>query len=218
MMLNYFMFETRLMLKNMGDIFMPMMFFIASIVIMPFTMNPDAHILHDIASSLIWTALLLSCFLSSDKIFIFDINDGFIDKYPLINIPIQGIFFIKIIVFSLLRIIPIIMILPVIGVLFGLNISEIIRIMIMVIISFPAVTFFAGLGALLSAVLNQGGFFIFMIIFPLILPAIIFGAAGCDIQTPLVNVFKLPLAFSLFSCLMTTILSPFIFKILHQEQ
>ena len=217
-MMEYFKFELTLQCKKMGDILLPALFFLITILIMPFTIKPETELLREMVVGLVWTALILSSFLSSEKLFGDDIHDGYVDRYRDFSLPLEMIFFIKSLVFSIVRLIPLIVILPIIGILFHLSYQEILRIIIMLLISAPGLLFFSAFGALLSAGLRNAGLMVFILILPLILPAIIFGASGCDIQKMLRDVIHLPLAFSLFSIVLTTSFSGYLIKIIYAER
>lgn len=217
-MIEYFKFELNLQCKKMGDILLPALFFLITMIIMPFTVRPESEFLREVAIGLIWTSLILSTFLSSERLFGDDIHDGYIDRYKDLSLPLESIFFIKSLVFAIIRLVPLIIILPLIGLLFHLSFSEIIRIIIMLLVAAPGLLFFSAFGALLSAGLRNAGLMVFILILPLILPAIIFGASGCDIEKMLNDVFKLPLAFSLFSVVLTTSFSGYLIKIIYAER
>jgi len=217
-MIEYFKFELNLQCKKMGDILLPALFFLITIIIMPFTVRPETDLLREIVVGLIWTALILSTFLSSERLFGDDIHDGYIDRYKDLSLPLEVIFFIKSLVFAIIRLAPLIMVLPIVGLLFHLSFLEVMRIIVMLLIAAPGLLFFSAFGALLSAGLRSVGLMVFILILPLILPAIIFGASGCDIEKMLSDVFKLPLAFSLFSVVLTTSFSGYLIKIIYSER
>ena len=88
----------------------------------------------------------------------------------------------------------------------------------MLIISSPGLLFFSAFGALLSVGLRNSGLVVFVLMLPLVLPAIIFGAAGCNTNELLSDAYKLPLAFSLFSVIVTTGFSGYLLKIICAER
>ena len=217
-MIEYFKFELNLQYKKIGDIILPAVFFLITIIIMPFTIKPEVEFLREIVVGLVWTALILSTFLSSERLFGDDMADGYIDRYINFSLPYEMIFFIKALIFCLVRILPLVIILPIVAILFHLSWAEIVRMIIMLCISAPGLLFFSAFGALLSLGLRNSGLIVFVLILPLILPAIIFGASGCDIEKMLGDVVKLPLAFSMFSVILTTSFSGYLLKVIYSER
>lgn len=210
-----FMFECAVNVKRKKDIFLFIFFFLSICFIFPLTMHPNTMLLRTIFGGVIWAALLLSSFISVDKLFYDDVQDGFIDRYVQFPVPEEAIFFIKAFCFTLFRLVSLTVILPFIALLYHISLEEIVRIIIIINISAPAILFFGAFAALLTAHLQTATMIIFILTFPLILPAIIFGAGSILSDAPLWSLIKLPLAFSLFSCSITILLSRPLIKLLH---
>ncbi|MEM6603387.1 MAG: heme exporter protein CcmB [Pseudomonadota bacterium] len=214
-MLDYFKFELICALRKKADLLLPIFFFLTIAIIVPFTTHPDSASLQNFAVSLIWVSLLLTVFLSVGRLFTDDLQDGFADRYKLIPIPEEAIFLVKVLILILTRLIPLTFIVPFYGLFYMLSMTDILRIIIMLWISSPALMFFTAFGALLCVELKQSGIYIFILILPLMIPALIFGAAGCDSAVALSKAIQLPAAFSLFAALLCTIFSRPLFHILH---
>lgn len=214
-MLTYFLYELKIQSRYASHLIVPILFFLGGLILFPFTVAPQLIDLTSVSIGLVWTVLLLSCFIAPDGFFLEDKNSAFMMRFPFFTIPLEGIFLVKALVFLLVRIFPLIIIMPIIGLLFHWSPEQIIRMMIMVLISSPALVFFSLFGGLLAVALGQSGHWIFMMIFPLIIPILIFGASGCDLQKSLIDVIYFPLAFSGFSIFITMIASHFIFKVIY---
>lgn len=210
-------FEMIVHLKNIKDIILFCFFFLSICFIFPFTLSPEPEILRNIFPGVIWTALLLSSFISLNRLFQDDIEEGFSDRYMQLNLPNEALFFIKAVVFSFSRMLPLAFMIPFIGLLYTISLENMIDAVVVMMISAPSILFFGAFSALLTVYLKTAGIMIFILTFPLILPAVIFSAGGMLADYSLWDKLFLPLSFSLFSCSITTLLSPLLMTLLHEE-
>lgn len=192
-----------------------LLYFFLTIIIMPFTLKIDTYTITHLAPTMIWVAIVPAILTASSRIFSDDIEDGFIDRYQLMNIAFEYIFVIKILVLYLFVIVPALCIIPIIAVLFSLSFDTTIKLLIGLLCAMPSVAFFTGFGALLAVHGKMGHILTFVIVIPLIIPAIILGAGLVYTTEPLIIAIKLPIIFSLIAILITVPASGFLYKELY---
>jgi heme exporter protein B len=199
-------------------VFGGVLYFLLTLMIMPFTLKiANGNITH-IAPTMIWVAIIPAILTASSRIFSDDCDDGFIDRYALMNLSWCFIFIIKIIVLFLFVIIPALCIMPILSILFSLPFDTTVKLMVGLVCSIPAVAFFTGFGALLSVHGKIGHIITFVIVTPLIIPAIILGAGVVYTTEPLIIAVKLPIAFSLIAILITVPAGGFLYKQLYEDR
>lgn len=195
-----------------------MLYFLLTLIIIPFSCKISNTPIHTIAPTMIWVAIIPAILTASNRIFSDDLDDGFFERFPLMNISFAFIFIIKIIVLWLCVIIPALATLPVLSLLFDISQTVTYKIFIGLICGLPAIAFFTGFGTLLSLHSKLGHILTFAIVIPLIIPAIILGAGIVYATAPLMQTIKLPIIFSLMSVLMTVPASSFLYRELYVDR
>lgn len=191
------------------------MCFLLILLVMPFTLEASRYDLSTLGVMMIWVAIIPAILLGSNFLFSSDLEDGFFDRYLMMNISFEWIFLIKICVLFISIIIPLLCSLPLAIILFSIHLEYAYKLLIGLLVSLPAITFFTGFSALLSLHTKMGHILTFVITIPLIIPSIIFGAGIVYVDTPIIDAIKLPLIFSLLSILMTVPASGFLYKELY---
>ena len=172
------------------------LFFLMLIVFFPLTLPVNSNILRIVAPGLIWVGVLLSLFLSSEKLFKQDYEDGIIEQWFVSPYPITIMVLAKISIHWLVNIIPVLLISPFMAILFKLSIYEIF------ILGSPAIVALCALSAGFSSGLKQKGVVMALILLPLAIPILILGS-GSIMQgmhgEPVLGFLALLLAISLTS-------------------
>ena len=99
--------EMLLHLRQLRLIINSCLFFLMIIVFFPLTMTPDTNLLRTIAPGLVWIAMLLAFFLSSERLFQQDYDDGVIEQWLVSGLPISLMVGSKILIHWLLNLLPI---------------------------------------------------------------------------------------------------------------
>ncbi len=205
-------FELKIAYLRPDGVWGGVLYFLLTLIIMPFTLNiTDVNVTH-IAPTMIWVAIIPAILTASSRIFSDDIEDGFIDRYMLANISFGFLFVIKILVLCIFVIIPALCITPIASILFDLPLNIMLKLLVGLCCTMPAIAFFTGFGALLAIHGKIGHILTFVIVIPLIIPAIIFGAGMVYTSEPLILAVRLPIIFSLIAVLLTVPASIFLYK------
>lgn len=205
-------FELKLAFLSTEGMWGGIAYFLLSLMIMPFTLDIVDFDLVKIAPTMIWVSIIPAILISSNQLFIQDIEDGFIDRYPLMHIGYEMIFVAKICVMLIGVILPLLCIIPVASILFSMPSATLIRLYAGLIATMPAIAFFTGFGTLLSLHGRMGHLLTFIVVIPLIIPAIILGAGTVYSAQPLFEILKLPILFSLISILVTVPAGAFLYQ------
>ena len=168
--------EMLLNIRQARFIFNSCLFFLMITVFFPLTMPPDTALLRTIAPGLVWIAMLLAMFLSSERLFQQDYDDGVIEQWLVSGYPISLLVSAKIVVHWLINLIPMLMFCPFLAVLFTLSVHETLVLMLSLVLGTPTILYLCALAAAFSTGLQQKGLLMALILLPLTIPVMIFGS------------------------------------------
>ncbi len=168
-------------------------FFLIVTVLVPFGVGPEAEVLARIAPGILWVGALLACLLSLDRVFQLDFEDGTLDLLATAPMPMEGIVLTKAAVHWLTTGLPLVLAAPVFAMLMQLEGPGQTWLFITLALGTPALSMIGTFGAALTVGLKRGGLLLSLLVLPLYVPTLIFGAeaarrgaAGLDASTPLV--------------------------------
>jgi heme exporter protein B len=135
---------------------------------------------------------LLSCLLSLDRIFALDFEDGSLDLLATSPVPMEGAVAVKALAHWLVTGLPLVLVAPVLGVLLNLPGQGYVWLVISLALGTPALSIIGAFGAALTVGLKRGGLLMSLLVLPLYMPTLIFGAevvkrgaVGMAVGTPL---------------------------------
>jgi len=179
--------------RSGGVLTLSISFFLIMIVLVPFGVGEDPLILGAIATGIIWVAALLSCLLTLDRIFQLDFEDGTLELLATAPVPIEAAALVKALSHWLTTGLPIIIVSPVLGLLLNLPEGGMRWLIISLTIGTPSLSIIGSFGAALTVGLKRGGLLLSLLVLPLYIPTLIFGAAvvnrgllGLSVATPLI--------------------------------
>lgn len=185
--------DLRLAIRTGGGFGLGLAFFLIIAVLVPFGVGPDGTILGRIAPGILWVGALLSCLLSLDRIFALDFEDGSLDLLATAPIPLEGLVGVKAVSHWLTTGLPLTLAAPVLGVLLSLPPEAYLWLVLSLAIGTPALSFIGAFGASLTVGIKRGGLLLSLLVLPLYVPTLIFGAEtirrgaeGLSTGTPLV--------------------------------
>jgi heme exporter protein B len=150
--------------------------FLILTVLVPFGVGPQSEILSVIAPGILWVGALLACLLSLDRIFALDFEDGSLDLLATAPIPLEGVVAMKAAAHWVTTGLPLVIAAPVLGVLLHLEGGAVRWLILGLIIGTPALSMIGAFGAGLTVGLKRGGLLMSLLVLPLYVPTLIFGA------------------------------------------
>ena len=193
--------DLRLATRAGGGFGLGLGFFLIVCVLVPFGVGPQGGILAQIAPGVLWIGALLACLLSLDRIFALDLEDGSLELLALAPIPLEGVVAVKAAAHWLTTGLPLVIAVPLFGVLLHLPASAAPWMVLSLLIGTPALSMLGAFGAALTVGLKRGGLLLSLLVLPLYVPTLIFGAeavrrggAGLDATAPLVFLAAITLA------------------------
>jgi heme exporter protein B len=170
--------EWRLAWRNLADAVNPVAFFLMVIALVPLGIGTDKTQLASIAPGMLWVAALLASLLSVDMLFRRDYDDGTLEQYLLLPDQLYGIVWIKVLVHWLFAGLPLVLISPLLGVMLSLPPVAIPVLILSLALGTVSLSLIGAIGASLTVSLRRGGLLIAVIVLPLYIPTLIFGASA----------------------------------------
>ena len=184
--------DMRLAMRAGGGFGLSLAFFLIVVVLVPFGVGPEMGLLSKIAPGILWVGALLACLLSLDRIFALDFEDGTLDLLDTAPLPLEAVVSVKSFAHWITTGLPLVLAAPVLGVLLGLQSDAFYWIVLSLLLGTPALSVIGTFGAALTVGLKRGGLLLSLLVLPLYVPTLIFGAelarrgiAGMDVGTPM---------------------------------
>jgi heme exporter protein B len=184
--------DLRLALRRPGDTLQPLGFFLVVTALFPLALDPQLSLLRDIAPAALWVGALLSSLLALDLLFREDAQDGALEQLALCGLPLQGLLLAKIAVHWLLTGLPLVLIAPLAASALGAPYEAMPGILAALLLGTVALSLIGGIGAGLTMSLKRNGSLLALLVLPLAVPVLIFGAratalaiAGESLAAPL---------------------------------
>lgn len=182
--------DMRLAVRAGGGFGLSLAFFLIVVVLVPFGVGPEMGLLSKIAPGILWVGALLACLLSLDRIFALDFEDGTLDLLATAPLPLEAVVSVKSLAHWITTGLPLVLAAPVLGVLLGLQSDAFYWIVLSLLLGTPALSVIGTFGAALTVGLKRGGLLLSLLVLPLYVPTLIFGAelarrgiAGMDVGT-----------------------------------
>lgn len=167
-------------------------FFLLVAVLVPLGVGPEPAVLGRIAAGILWVGALLSCLLTLDRLFALDWEDGSLDLLATAPIPMEGVVAVKALAHWLVTGLPLTLVAPGLAVLLNLPGEGFGWLVVSLLAGTPALSMIGAFGASLVVGVKRGGLLLGLLVLPLYVPTLIFGAevvkrgaVGADPGTPL---------------------------------
>jgi heme exporter protein B len=172
--------ELLLSMRQGGEIGLALGFFVLAVVLFPLGIGPETEILRRIGPGIIWVAALLAAVLSLDRLFAGDHADGGLDLLALSAMPLEGAVIVKCAAHWVTTGLPLAVISPFLGLLLDMDLVSILILMSGIAIGTPALSLLGAIAAALTLGSRRPGVLSSLIVLPLYLPVLIFGAGAVE--------------------------------------
>jgi heme exporter protein B len=173
--------DLRLALRNRHELANPLIFFVLVVSLFPLAVSPTPDVLQAMAPGVIWVSALLSVLLSLDRLFKQDYEDGSLDQLMLSPNPLTVLVLAKVFAHWLLTGLPLVLIAPLLGLFMSLPASAVEALIYSLLLGTPVLSLIGAIGVSLTVAVNRGGVLLSLIILPLYIPILIFGANAIDV-------------------------------------
>ncbi len=161
-----------------GAAALPVVFFLLVAVTFPFALGPDARVLAKVGAGVVWVAALLAALLPIPTLFEADRADGTLDQYAARAIPAEIVAAARWMAHWIAFAVPLLVAAPLAALLFGLSAPAIARLELALLLGTPGLASLAVVAAALTTGAREGGMLAGLLVFPLGVPLLIFGAGA----------------------------------------
>ncbi len=174
--------DLRLAARRRADALLPIAFFTVAISLFPLGVGPEPQTLRLIAPGVVWVAALLAAMLSVTQLYAGDLADGSLEQMLIASGPGTldkvGLVLAKASAHWLLTGLPLVIAAPLFGLMFDMSGAAIASLALTLLLGTPVLSLLGGLGAALTLGLRGGAALLILLIVPLCMPALIFGAGA----------------------------------------
>ena len=160
------------------DLINPILFFVITVSLFPLAVTPDGELLGQISSGIIWVAALLAAMLSLESMYRDDYHDGTLELLLLQSGSPYMVVLAKIISHWLTTGLPLVLISPLLGVMMQVRTDAMGALMLSLLIGTAVLSLLGSVGMGLTVGLRQGGVLLSLLVLPLYIPILIFGASA----------------------------------------
>jgi heme exporter protein B len=166
--------------RRRADVLSTLFFFVIVVSLFPLGIGPESQLLRSIAPGVVWVAALLASMLSLSRVFENDYHDGTLEQMLMTPQPLFLVVLGKVLAQWLVSEVPLAVVAPLLGVQFDLEPRTLWILFISLLIGTPVLSLIGSIGAALTLGLRGGGVLIAVLILPLYVPVLIFGAGAVD--------------------------------------
>lgn len=172
--------DLTLAMRHRADVLTTVFFFIIVVSLFPLGVGPEAELLRAMAAGVVWVAALLASMLSLGRMFADDYNDGTLEQLLLVPQPLSLLVLGKVVAHWLISGVPLVLMSPLLGLQFGLGGEALLMLVLTLLLGTPVLSLIGAIGAALTLGLRGGGVLVSLLVLPLYIPVLIFGAGAVE--------------------------------------
>ena len=166
--------------RRRSEVVTALFFFVVVVSLFPLGIGPEPALLRRIAPGVLWVAALLATLLALPRLFAADHADGTLEQMALSPQPFGLLMAGKVAAHWLLSGLPLVLLAPLLGLQFGLDGETLVVLMLALLLGTPLLSLIGAIGAALTLGLRGGGVLLALLVLPLYIPALIFGAGAVE--------------------------------------
>jgi heme exporter protein B len=172
--------EVALAMRQKGEVLTPLVFFVVIASLFPLGVGPESALLLRMAPGVLWVSALLAAMLSLQRMFSMDYADGSLEQMALSPTPLGLLVAAKALAHFLLSGLPLVLMAPILGLQFGLDGRALGILMLTLLLGTPTLSLIGAIGAALTLGVRGAGVLLSLLILPLYIPVLIFGAGAVE--------------------------------------
>lgn len=172
--------DITLAMRRRSDALTVLFFFIIVVSLFPLGVGTEKQTLRLLGPGVVWVAALLASMLALERLFAADYEDGTLEQLLLTGQPLSVMVLAKIFAHWLLTGLPMVFIAPLVGMQYHLSETAVGIMMLSLLIGTPVLSLIGAIGAGLTLGLRGGGILLSLLILPLYIPVLVYGAGAVD--------------------------------------
>jgi len=173
--------ELRLAYRRRSEWINPLAFFVIVVSLFPLGLAVGASTLSRVAPGVVWVSALLATLLSLEHMFRSDYEDGALEQFALSGYPLAAVAVAKILAHWMITGLLLCLLSPLLGGVLHLDAASLKMLFVTLLLGTPSLSLIGAIGAALTVGLRRGGILLALLILPLYVPVLIFGAGAVDL-------------------------------------
>lgn len=173
--------ELQIAFQRLGDLASPLIFYVLVTALFPLALSPKREVLENLGPAVLWIAALLALLLSMNVLFRTDIEDGSMEQLVIGPHSLPMIMLGKTIAHWLVSGLPLVILAPLLAVTYYLPGQGVRALCLTLLIGTPTLSLLGSIGAALTAGIRQSGALLALLVIPLMLPVLMYGARATDL-------------------------------------
>ena len=172
--------ELTLAWRRWDQVTQPLIFYLVVTTLFPLATSPQLSVLRTIGGGVVWVAALLSSLLALESVFRSDVEDGTMEQWVLSGQPLSWLLFAKVVAHWLLTGLPLVLVSPAVAAALGLPGSVWGALLGSLALGTATLSVLGGIGAALTVGVRRGSVLLSLLVLPLAMPLLIFGARAVE--------------------------------------
>jgi heme exporter protein B len=169
-----------LAMRRRTDVLTTLIFFVMVVSLFPLGVGPETDMLRKMAPGVVWVAALLASMLSLGRMFSADYLDGTLEQMMLVPQSLSVVVLAKILAHWMVSGLPLVIMAPVLGLQFDMPAQALWVLIAALLLGTPILSMIGAVGAALTLGLRGGGALVSLLVLPLCIPVLIFGAGAVE--------------------------------------
>jgi heme exporter protein B len=174
--------DLKLAMRRKSEVLTAVFFFVVVAALFPLGIGPERNTLRLVAPGVLWVGALLSSMLALQRLFETDFRDGTLEQMALSPAPMALLIGAKLLAHWLVAGVPLVLLAPVLGLQFDLSADALFTLTLALLIGTPVLSLVGGIGAALTLGVRGGGVLLSLLVLPLFVPVLVFGAGAVEAQ------------------------------------
>jgi heme exporter protein B len=175
--------ELALAVHQKSDVMTPVFFFVVIASLFPLGIGADSALLQRLGPGVLWVSALLATLLSMPRMFTSDYDDGTLELMALSPTPLPLLISAKILAHIVLTGLPLLLAAPLLSLQYSLNNDVMLVLIFSLILGIPTLNLLGSIGAALTLGVRGAGVLLALLVLPLYIPVLIFGAGAAHAQS-----------------------------------
>ncbi|MET0281623.1 MAG: heme exporter protein CcmB [Steroidobacteraceae bacterium] len=167
--------------RRPGEWLQPLAFFVMVTVLFPLALEPEPAVLRLVAPAALWVTLLLTSLLALDFLYREDARDGTLEQYVLSGQPFTALLLAKTATHWLLTGLPVVLAGPLAAVSLGAAPASMPGVLAALLLGSVSLSLIGSIGAGLTLGVRRGGALLSLLVLPLVMPVLVFGARATQL-------------------------------------
>jgi heme exporter protein B len=170
--------DIRLAMRRRTDVLTTLFFFVIVISLFPLGVGSEKQVLRMLGPGVVWVAALLASMLALERLFAADHEDGTLEQMLMTPQPLSLVVLAKVSAHWLLTGLPLVAIAPLAGLQYHMDDGSQLAMVLSLLLGTPVLSLIGAIGAALTLGLRGGGILLSLLILPLYIPVLVYGAGA----------------------------------------